>query len=72
MLIEYVAATAADHDVKNAIARKDKKSMPIPVRRPHPQRSEPSDVYSQFCCLRYRPTKVRVLGICARGDAHLR
>ena len=41
LLIEYVAATAADHDVKNAIARKDKKSMPIPVRRPHPQRSEP-------------------------------
>ncbi|KIP04637.1 hypothetical protein PHLGIDRAFT_19918 [Phlebiopsis gigantea 11061_1 CR5-6] len=30
LLIEYVAATAADHDVKNAIARKDKKSMPMP------------------------------------------
>lgn len=30
LLIEYVAATAADHDVKNAIARKDKKKLPLP------------------------------------------
>ncbi|PSR77437.1 hypothetical protein PHLCEN_2v7868 [Hermanssonia centrifuga] len=31
LLIEYVADTAANHDVKNAIARKDKKPLPIPV-----------------------------------------
>ncbi|KAG6820129.1 hypothetical protein H0H93_005004 [Arthromyces matolae] len=32
LLIEYVAATATDHKAENAIARKDKKSLPIPVR----------------------------------------
>ncbi|KAI0338800.1 DUF300-domain-containing protein [Trametopsis cervina] len=30
LLIEFVASTAAEGDVKNAMARKDKKSMPIP------------------------------------------
>ena len=32
LLIQYVAATAAGHDVNNAIARKDKSSLPPPVR----------------------------------------
>ena len=32
LLIEYVAATAVEHDVDNAIQRKDKQSLPIPVR----------------------------------------
>lgn len=32
LLIEFVAATATGHNVDNAIARKDKKKMPIPVR----------------------------------------
>ena len=31
LLIEYVAATAADHDIKNAIARKEKKKLPLPL-----------------------------------------
>jgi len=30
LLIEYVAATATGHDARNAIARKDKRSLPIP------------------------------------------
>ncbi|KAJ7596533.1 DUF300-domain-containing protein [Mycena floridula] len=30
LLIEYVAATAIDHDAENAIARKDKRPLPIP------------------------------------------
>jgi len=30
LLIQYVAATAAGNDVNNAIARKDKKSLPLP------------------------------------------
>ena len=31
LLIEFVASTAIGNDVKNAIARKDKSSLPIPV-----------------------------------------
>lgn len=31
LLIEYVAATGAGHNVDNAIARKDKSSLPMPV-----------------------------------------
>ena len=31
LLIEFVASTASENDVKNAIARKDKKKMPVPV-----------------------------------------
>lgn len=31
LLIEYVAATASGHDAENAIARKDKRKLPIPV-----------------------------------------
>jgi hypothetical protein len=30
LLIEYVAATATEHKPENAIARKDKRSLPIP------------------------------------------
>ncbi|KAI0824333.1 DUF300-domain-containing protein [Trametes gibbosa] len=30
LLIEFVAATAADHNVDNAISRKDKEAMPLP------------------------------------------
>jgi len=32
LLIEYVAATAVGHSAENAIQRKDKRSLPIPVR----------------------------------------
>ena len=31
LLIEYVAATALEHDVDNAMLRKDKQSLPMPV-----------------------------------------
>lgn len=31
LLIEYVAATALNHDAENAIARKDKRPLPLPV-----------------------------------------
>ncbi|KAI0690362.1 organic solute transporter Ostalpha-domain-containing protein [Cytidiella melzeri] len=31
LLIEFVASTASGNDVKNAIARKDKKALPIPL-----------------------------------------
>lgn len=31
LLIEYVARTSLDHDVKDAIARKDKRKLPLPV-----------------------------------------
>lgn len=31
LLIEFVASTATGNDVKNAIARKDKSSLPLPV-----------------------------------------
>lgn len=34
LLIQYVAATAAGNDVNNAIARKDKSKLPMPVRLP--------------------------------------
>jgi hypothetical protein len=32
LLIEFVAASAAGHKAENAMARKDKKKLPIPVR----------------------------------------
>jgi hypothetical protein len=32
LLIEYVAATAVGHSAENAIQRKDKRNLPIPVR----------------------------------------
>ena len=32
LLIEYVAATAVGHSAENAIQRKDKRKLPIPVR----------------------------------------
>ena len=31
LLIEYVASTASNNDVDNAIQRKDKTALPIPV-----------------------------------------
>lgn len=31
LLIEFVASTASENDVKNAIARKDKSKLPLPV-----------------------------------------
>lgn len=33
LLIEFVAATAVGHSVDNAMVRKDKHKMPIPVRK---------------------------------------
>ena len=31
LIIEYVAATATDHDAQKALERKDKRPLPIPV-----------------------------------------
>lgn len=38
LLIEYVAATAVGHDVDNAILRKEKSGLPIPVSQSYPCR----------------------------------
>ena len=32
LLIDFVASTASGHSAKKALERKDKKSLPIPVR----------------------------------------
>jgi hypothetical protein len=59
LLIEFVAATAMGHNAENAIARKDKRSLPIPVGEPLVTCCPKSaDTLLQFCCWRYRPTKV--------------
>ena len=62
LLIEYVAATASGNDAENAIARKDKRPLPIPVRHFRVTAAHNRMTLIQFCCWRYRPTKAcRVL-----------
>lgn len=62
LLVDFVASTAADHDATKAIARKEKKALPIPVRVSHLS-TESCWILriTQLCCWRYRPSKVRFL-----------
>jgi Organic solute transporter Ostalpha len=60
LLIEYVAATASGHNAENAMVRKDKRKLPIPVRSflSYSCTLLGYLFVQQFCCWRYRPTKV--------------